>query len=729
MPRIASVSRAAWLAAFPLFVACGNEPTPPAPVASVEVSPDTAGVVLGRTLQLTARARDAQGHDLAERPVTWTSSAPTLASVSPNGLVTGLAPGDSIEILAMSEGKSDTAAITVVLDIAGEWNFTAEDHIRIPIGSSLVTEYTCSDTGSVQFTQSGTDLGVMGWQVGTCLGGHSLLAPVGSWDNSGATSYAARLSSTHLRLLGSPDCVWEADVTGPPTPSLIGGWSCPDGSHGSWEATPGGAPVSTVGVRWGVQTVAGGAVQLVVVPRDAAAHVLNRSVTWSSDNPSVTTVSDRGLVTVLAAGSVQITATSESIPGSATIRADLVNFSSMSAGGWHSCGVTTGGTTYCWGSGGDGQLGIGFRPPIFQTLASAETPLAVAGGRHFTQLSSGLFHSCGITATGEAYCWGVNESGQLGDGSYTSSLIPVAVTGGHQFASITAGYFHSCGVTTGHGVYCWGDNYLGQLADGSIEPMGSSASPVVITKRDPVLFQTVHAGLYHSCAVTTTLEAYCWGWNDAGQVGNGTTSWVVTTATLVAGGRNFVRVAAGYRHSCGTSPDGVAYCWGEGHLEPAPVAGGPFATANGALAAGASHTCALTPAGAAYCWGQNAYGQLGDGSTIDRATPVTVSGGLSFATISAENVHTCGVTTGAVAFCWGLNRDGRLGADATGSCANGWPCATAPVRVTGQPGAAAARSLRVDARPQADSRVPSVRLRASGRGLPPLAPSVHATRQ
>jgi len=613
--------------------------------------------------------------------------------------------------------------------------------VVVPVSASLGVEVTCSDTGSYRFTQSGADIAGTKAQVGTCLAHPGPLFPVNSADNTASPFPIAggTLSSTQIRFgIGSAGCLYQGDVTGPPTLKLTGTYSCPIGSHGTWEATPGGAPVAAVAVRWDAQTVGGGAVQLVAVVRDAAGHVLSRPVQWSSDNPSAATASNTGLVAMAAAGSARITAASEAITGSAVVTAALVSFASASAGAYHSCAVRPTGAAYCWGWGGDGQLGTGFRPPARQPLASAETPLAVAGGHSFAMVSSGGVHTCGVTPTGEAYCWGDNSSGQLGDGSTISSLVPAHVTGGHQFASVTVGLYHSCGRTTANEVYCWGDNSVGQLGDGS----GSASSSPVLVAGGSLLFQAVRAGLYHTCGVTTAHEAYCWGYNTSGQVGNGTTAFAVTSPTAVQGGHSFVAVAAGLAHSCAVSADSVAYCWGEGsrlgngsglnQVVPVPVAGGPFATADGALAAGQEHTCALTPAGTAFCWGHNDLGELGDGSTTSRSTPVQVSGGLSFAAISVGHFLTCGVTSTSVALCWGDNADGQLGADTPQSCGfNGTtlPCARAPVRVIGQPGAATAGSLRVDARKAWAAPAPVRQMRSSGRGFAPLQPSIRPPKQ
>jgi len=717
----ASAATIVSLAGLALLSACGRECcVPPPSPALVEVTPATAGVVIGQTLQLSANVKDAAGHEVPGALVSWTSNAPTQAPVSPTGLVTGLALSDTVVITATSEGKTGSATLAVVIDLAGEWNFTEQVS-----GRHQQRALTCSDTGSYLFTQSGADIGGTTAQIGTCVG-----SLTGRDNTQWPTPLAdGRLSSTRVSFRNDPGCLYEGDVTGPPAARLSGTVSCAsfqDTTSGTWEAVLGGAPVASVTVRWDVQTVVGGVVQLIAVPRDAAGHVLSRAVAWSTDHPSVATVSEGGLVAARTPGLARIAATSEGKSGSAAVTADLISFGSISAGLYHSCAVTPAGAAYCWGWGGDGQLGTGFRTPFRAPRASLQTPLAVTGGRTFATIAAGSGRSCGVTTIGEAYCWGDDSYGQLGDGSRTSSLVPVPVTGGQQFASVTLGAYHACGVTTTNAAYCWGVNSQSQLGDGS---RTFSPSPVLVAGN--LLFQSVRAGSSHTCGVTIAEVAYCWGYNLDGQVGDGTSAYAVATPVAVAGDHSFVAVAAGWAHSCAMTPEGTGYCWGvsdrlgdgsgQDHPIPVPVAGGlSFATAGGAMSAGQESSCALTPAGAAYCWGHNDLGELGDGSTTSRSTPVLASGGLSFAMISVGTFHTCGVTTGAVAFCWGTNNSGQLGAVTAQSCSYAGaavPCALTPIQVAGsvQPGAAARVSDRDTSVPERD---PSVLLQRLGPDFP-----------
>ncbi|MGH9259941.1 MAG: RCC1 domain-containing protein, partial [Acidimicrobiales bacterium] len=297
---------------------------------------------------------------------------------------------------------------------------------------------------------------------------------------------------------------------------------------------------------------------------------------------------------------------------------------SVTAGGSYACGLASSGIAYCWGilPGSDSEPG--------GEPSARRVPVPVAGDLTFTSVSAGFWHACGVTTTGAVYCWGENDNGQLGNGSTTRSTKPVRVASELTFRSVSAGGLHSCAVATTGPTYCWGSGAHGALGNGSEQ---SSTRPVAV--RGGTGFATVSAGYLYACALTTDGAAYCWGYNEFGQLGDGTErSTAVPRA--VAGGHVFRSLSAGRTAArattCGVTRAGAALCWGwtsealgrrdiENDSSPGPVVGDlVFRT----VSVGGSHACGVLADGDVYCWGANDDGQLGDGSTITRRTPAVV---------------------------------------------------------------------------------------------------------
>jgi alpha-tubulin suppressor-like RCC1 family protein len=336
--------------------------------------------------------------------------------------------------------------------------------------------------------------------------------------------------------------------------------------------------------------------------------------------------------------------------------ASALAFYQVSTGGYHTCGVTTDNRAYCWGWAVFGQLGNG-------TTTQRLRPAAVAGTLRFHQVSAGTDHTCGVTPAYRAYCWGINTNGELGDGTTTNRLTPVPVAGGHLFRRVDAGVSHTCGVSyPDNRGYCWGYNNEGELGDGTFT---KRLTPVAVTGGRQ--FRQVEAGYDHTCGVTTSDEAFCWGWNNYGQLGDSSSASFRKTPSRVAGMHRFRQLDAGLDFTCAVTTSDRAFCWGYGRdgqigdgktylrFWPKAVAGG---LSFSRVTTGFIHTCGETTLNRAYCWG---IGAVGDGTQGPRLTPVAVAGGLYFSQLSAGSGQTCGKTPAGVAYCWGSNRRGELG--------------------------------------------------------------------
>jgi alpha-tubulin suppressor-like RCC1 family protein len=299
----------------------------------------------------------------------------------------------------------------------------------------------------------------------------------------------------------------------------------------------------------------------------------------------------------------------------------------IAAGGWdpenpnvdepigHGCVVLQNGTAKCWGYNSDGQLGAGQ-----QALQDDvhRTPLAVVGLGNVVSISAGTSHTCAVLRDGTARCWGDNLYGQLGDGSRFSRSSPVAVVGLTGVVSISAGYFHTCAVLEDGTAQCWGSGYEGRLGNGEYE---QSATPVVVAGLSDVAM--IAAGDEHTCAVLNDGTVHCWGSNASGQLGVGSSTYERATPVRVPGVDGALAISAGAFHTCIVRAGGsgtTAHCWGSdqfGQLGNGSSCCGPVTglTSVASISAGDRHSCAVLEDGTAWCWGSNVSGRLGDSST------------------------------------------------------------------------------------------------------------------
>lgn len=345
-----------------------------------------------------------------------------------------------------------------------------------------------------------------------------------------------------------------------------------------------------------------------------------------------------------------------------------LTFSAISAGLDHTCGLTIEGAAYCWGNNFYGQFGNG------TNLNSSTTPVAVTNGLTFKLLAAGGNYTCGLTTDGEAYCWGLNVSGQFGNGTTVSSTVPVPTSGGLTFASISVQGAQTCGVTTIGEGYCWGRNSSsGSFGNGSLS---SSLIPVAVS--GGLVFSFIGVGSEFACGLTTNGKAYCWGDNFVGNLGDGSSA-NSAIPIVVSGGIVFSSLSVGSHSVCGITLGGVAYCWGRNHsgqLGDGSTANSsvPVAVSGGflfdAISIGDTHACGIAVNRAAYCWGSNSSGQLGNGiiSNSTVTTPVSVSGGLTFTSLDVGMwTYSCGVAAGGLGYCWGGSLTSSMLGNGTGA--------------------------------------------------------------
>jgi hypothetical protein len=315
-------------------------------------------------------------------------------------------------------------------------------------------------------------------------------------------------------------------------------------------------------------------------------------------------------------------------------------FVALTSGGYTSCGLTTATDAqrlYCWGN------------PVTGSIASGNTPFTapvqISQSRHYDWVAMGE-KICGGVENGPVYCW---------PQGYSGSHSPTRVPGDHSWRTIDPGGGHSCGITADGNAWCFGGGSWGQLGNGSTV---DTRTPVLVSGN--LRWSKITVGYIHSCGIATSGAAYCWG---------GSTSPRVSTPVAVAGGHVFTSIEAGESVTCGLDPQGVAWCWGppfgqvptevpgmtftdlsvlSAYFRPLRICGVGTDTrvycwtpAAGALGPGApvpttlrfrhvepliDSNCGITNDNLVYCWGSNAYGQLGQGDLLSRTEPARVVG-------------------------------------------------------------------------------------------------------
>lgn len=411
-----------------------------------------------------------------------------------------------------------------------------------------------------------------------------------------------------------------------------------------------------------------------------------------------------------------------------------VSYTIVRSGANHTCGITTSSVLKCWGDNSQGQIGDA-------TLTDRLIPTEVDAAQTYLDVFLGDSYTCGITTSNKLKCWGDNTYFNLGDGTQVDKTSPIIIdssesynlaalgggvitnstraatcavtTAGRlkcwgnnagqfvvgtttgfnnirdvnqdiKFASVSVGKGSACGINLNQKLYCWGSNLNGEIGDRGT--LARNAAVIVDSKESYTMVSvsndsTMNAPFPHACGITTSGVLKCWGSNQLGKLGDGTTVQKIKPK-VIDSGITYSYVTAGYYNTCAITTAGVLKCWGEnskGQLGigsvvsqslPAVVASGTaysVVVTSARYDNGNHHTCAITTAGQLQCWGSNHQGQLGNGTTSasPSTSPVPIDTGETYAAVSIGSGFlrgfTCGLTTGKKIKCWGNNGAGALG--------------------------------------------------------------------
>jgi alpha-tubulin suppressor-like RCC1 family protein len=327
---------------------------------------------------------------------------------------------------------------------------------------------------------------------------------------------------------------------------------------------------------------------------------------------------------------------------------------------------STPGRVLAWGFNSSGQLGNGTT-----TDSSTAVQVNLPTGTTVAAVAGGAYHTLALTSGGQVLAWGLNGSGQLGNGTTTNSSTPVPLFG-PAITEIAAGFSHSLALTYYGQVLAWGDNTYGQLGNGTTTP---SSTPIAVSLPSGTTVTAIASGLYQSLALTSTGQVLAWGYNPNGQLGNGTTTNSSTPVPVsLPSGTTATAIAGGYLHSLALTSSGQVLAWGDnsvGQLGNGTITNStipvqvslPAGTIATALSSGRYHSLALTSTHQVLAWGDNNHGQLGNGGAASSTTPVQVSlpPGTAVTAIAGGSFQSLALTSAGQVLAWGLNATGQLG--------------------------------------------------------------------
>jgi alpha-tubulin suppressor-like RCC1 family protein len=637
---------------------------PPAAVVIVSGNAQSGRVLQALAAPFVVRVNDAAGNPIGGAPITWTAINGTLAAMTTtdslgltsNVFTVGKTPGAASAVASTANGKTATFTASAQAGIVAKLFFRTTPTAGI-VGTVLTPpiQLELQDaSGNATAAANGVTIALGANPSQAILGGtltKTSVAGVATFDDL-KLDHAGVGYTLVATSAGLPPITSAPFSVVPPVPSAVvavGGNSqvYPDNFSGARGA-------------------------LVVLVKDSiGTPVPGVQVTYTAAGQALVNGTTSAVATTGVDGTASVSAAAATDPGSGTVSAVVaglppVSFTvaRVSQGSWGSvCALTTSKAAYCWGDNSYGTIGDG-------TTSYANLPTPVSGGLIFSAgFTSGYgSHQCGLVAGGQAYCWGRNTFGEVGDNSTVDRSQPVAVQGGHTFTSIVTSSYSTCGLTTAAQVYCWGWTAGGTLGDGDAGSI--RLVPTLVNTAGKVYSQIVVLDDF-ACGLEAGGVVSCWG-----QAPDGThlTPVVVSTAD------RFTSLTAGFYQLCGLTSAGAADCWGRGvygetglgvagiQSVPARVTGGlTFAE----IRAFAYNTCGRTTGNTLYCWGYNSSGGVGDGSTTDRSEPTAVLGGIPFGRIIGGGMgFACGQSTGGQPFCWG---SGALGNGVTSGVTSPYP--------------------------------------------------------
>lgn len=334
----------------------------------------------------------------------------------------------------------------------------------------------------------------------------------------------------------------------------------------------------------------------------------------------------------------------------------------ISLGAFHGCAIKQDNRLYCFGTASNGQTGVGPLP------GTVPLPREVDGGGSWKMVSGGWISTCGIKSDDTLWCWGSDNSGQLGNGATTDDQFsPVAISGGGSWKYISVGgssgganSSHACGIKSDDSLWCWGGDSQGQLGNGAVA--GQQNAPYAVP--GGASWKAVSAGSLHTCGIQADDSLWCWGANLSGQLGNGNTT-AQNAPVQISAGTFWSRISAGGSHTCGILTSGTANCWGRdtsgqvgNNAAFTASLTSPTALSGGGtwLSISASLTdtsCGMRNDYSIQCWGLNTSGQIGDNTVVNKGVPTALSGGGSWSAISTGTLSTCGLRSDGEMRCWG----------------------------------------------------------------------------